>query len=35
MMAELIPVHEHVRSMYAAPVDAGAVPAGSAGLAKH
>ena len=38
MMAELIPVHEHVRSMYTTPIDplAGMVAAGaSAGLAKR
>src|SRR3954467_4355291 len=36
MMAELIPVHEHVRSMYANPVAAEPLPAAAgAGLAKH
>ncbi len=39
MMAELVPVHEHVRSMYASPIDVGAGSTGTAGagagLAKH
>ena len=39
MMADLVPVHEHVRSMYAAPIDVGAVSTGTAGAgagpAKH
>jgi 3-deoxy-D-manno-octulosonic acid (KDO) 8-phosphate synthase len=34
MMAELVPVHEHLRAMYAAPTEAIAAAAGS-GLAKH
>jgi 3-deoxy-7-phosphoheptulonate synthase len=35
MMADLVPVHEHVRSMYATPIDGGPATVGSAGPAKH
>jgi 3-deoxy-D-arabino-heptulosonate 7-phosphate (DAHP) synthase len=34
MMSELVPIHEHVRAMYAAPSAPSVAPAG-AGLAKH
>ena len=41
MMAELVPIHEHVRAMYASPIAVGAATAGvsagaaTAALAKH
>ena len=35
LMAALVPVHEHVRALYGAPLTAGAFPIGDGGLAKH
>ena len=35
LMAAIVPVHEHVRSLYGAPLPAGAFPIGDGGLAKH
>ena len=35
LMAALVPVHEHVRALYGAPLTAGTFPIGDGGLAKH
>jgi 3-deoxy-D-manno-octulosonic acid (KDO) 8-phosphate synthase len=35
MMADLLPVHERVRAMYATPIAPAAAVAGAAGPAKH